>query len=130
MKLGKPHPLRLDAELEKMISLLVVAKGEAKAELMRRLLRKAAAEELANELNDYVLPQIREAVRSALTPVEERLAKINAKTSIAAATTMYTNVEVLGHLGQDVRRIHENARKKAVAFLRLPMDQLQDQDES
>ena len=53
----------------------------------------------------------------------------NAKAAIAAATAMYTNIEVVGQFGKvDVRTLHEAARKKAVAFVKTPSDKLQGDD--
>lgn len=116
--------IRLDVELEKQITALAERRGESKAELCRKLLRKAVQQELANEGIDEIYMAVRQAMQDVLKPVEERLAKINAKTAIAAATSMYTNAEVLGNMGKDVRAIHERSRKKAVAFVQLPHDQL------
>lgn len=116
--------IRLEVELEKQITLLAEKRGESKAELCRRLLKKAVEQELASEGIDEIYISVRQAMQDVLKPVEERLAKINAKTAIAAATAMYTNAEVLGQMGKNIKEIHERSRKKAVAFVKTPNDQL------
>jgi len=123
-QLGNPIPLRLDPETEVMIEALSRKRGESNQEVMRRLLQRAAKEELLGEFAaDTVLEYIRRAVQEVSKPFEERMAKLSAKASIAAATTMYTNLEVLGRMGRhDIREIHQEARKKAVAFVRSSAD--------
>lgn len=132
-QLGNPIPLRLDTETEIMIEALSKKRGESNQEVMRRLLYRAAKEELLEEFAaDTVLEYIRRAVQETNKPFEERMAKLSAKASIAAATTMYTNLEVLGQLGiRDVREIHQLARKKAVAFVRssAEISERDDQDD-
>jgi len=130
-QLGNPIPLRLDPETEVMIEALSKKRGESNQEVMRRLLHRAAKEELLGEFTaDTVLEYVRRAVQEASKPFEERMAKLSAKASIAAATTMYTNLEVLGQLGRhDIREIHQQARKKAVAFVRSSAEISDNQDD-
>ena len=127
--LSNPIQLRLDAKLEEQIRALAKRRGETVTGCIRRLLREAIDQESANEALDPVLAAVRQAMRDVLKPVEDRLAKINAKAAIAAATAMYTNIEVVGQFGKvDVRTLHEAARKKAVAFVKTPTDKLQGDD--
>lgn len=119
--------IRLDRELDEQLNALAGMRGEAKAELCRRLLQKAVAHELAQDSIDPILLAVRQAVGDVLKPVEERLAKINAKTAIATATTMYMNQQVFEDLGKNGRALHEAARKQAVAFVKTSNDQLTDQ---
>lgn len=123
-QLTHPMRIRLEQDLEKQIAALAERRGESKAELCRRLLRKAVQQELAGEGIDEIYISVRRAMQDVLKPVEERLAKISAKSAIASATSMYTNAEVLGSMGKDVKAIHERSRKKAVSFVKTPNDQL------
>jgi hypothetical protein len=125
--LMNPMRIRLDRELDEQLTALAGMRGEAKAELCRRLLQKAVAQELAQDTMDPILYAVRQALGDVLKPVEERLAKINAKTAIAAATTMYMNQQVFEDLGKNGRALHEAARKQAVAFVKTSNDQLTDQ---
>lgn len=127
--LMKPLRIRLDANLEGQLKALAERRGENISDCARRLLRQAIDQESANAALDPVLAAVRQAMRDVLKPTEDRLAKINAKTAIAAATAMYTNIEVVGQFGKvDVRTLHEAARKKAVAFVKTPTDKLQGDD--
>lgn len=121
---------RIDEETAREIEAIAVRRGETKAEAIRYLLRKAIALENAEEGADELLLTVRKAMGEVLKPVEERLAKINAKTAIAAATALFANLEVFGQFGKDARALHEAARKKAVAFVRTPTatDQVQGED--
>ncbi|EJW13856.1 hypothetical protein M5X00_13485 [Paenibacillus alvei] len=117
--LGHPKRLRLEDDLERMIAAIAIMNNESQTDTMRRMLREQAERELAEQAIGYVLPQIRRAVAESIKPTEERMAKLAVKGTIASATTMYTNLEVLGRMGQrDVRDIYDIARKKAVAFTR------------
>lgn len=116
--------IRLDEELDMQLSALAVRRGESKAELCRRLLRHAVAQETAKDAIDPVMLAVRQAVADVIKPVEERLAKINAKTAIAAATGMYMDMQVYKEFGKDARALYEAARKQAVAFVKMPSDQM------
>ena len=128
-ELLKPIRIRVGESLERDLKALAERRGESMAECTRRLLRQGVMQESANEALDPVLAAVRQAMRDVLKQVEDRLAKINAKAAIAAATAMYTNIEVVGQFGKvDVRTLHEAARKKAVAFVKTPTDKLQGDD--
>ncbi len=120
-RLNDPIPLRLDNETEQLLNTLANLKNETRAEIMRRIISEGVRKELMLEsgMIDEILSLIRTAMRDTYKPFEERSAKLQAKTAIAAATTMYTNLEVLGESGRkDIREVHIKARKKAVAFVR------------
>ena len=130
-KLLNPMRIRLDDELDAQINALMELRSEpSKAELCRRLLAKAVAQELSESTLDPVTLAVRQAMQDVLAPVEERLAKINAKTSIAAATSMYMNQQVFHAMGKDGRALHEAARKQAVAYVQTANDKLMDVSDS
>ncbi|GBF33861.1 hypothetical protein DCCM_2972 [Desulfocucumis palustris] len=57
-----------------------------------------------------------------MKPLENRLAKLNAKTGASSATAMFMLIQTLDDLGKhDCVEIYEKARKKAVAYLREPV---------
>jgi len=122
--LGNPIPLRLDKSTENMIEAIAKQRGESNQEVMRRILAKGAADELLLTFGaDRLLELVRNAVHDELKPAEERMAKLSAKSAIAAATAMYTNIEVLGQLGRsDIRTVYEKARSKAVSYVKTPME--------
>ncbi|MCP1312100.1 ribbon-helix-helix domain-containing protein [Paenibacillus tyrfis] len=123
-ELLNPMRIRLEKDLDDQLSALAIRRGESKAELCRRLLRQAVAQETAKDGIDPILVAVRQAMADVLKPAEERLAKINAKTAIAAATGMYMNMQVYEEFGKDSKALYEAARKKAVAFVKQPNDQL------
>ena len=129
-ELKLPINIRVDEELDAMITALAVRRGETKAEVCRRLLRRAAEEEYVEDSLDPVLVAVRKAMADTLKPVEERMAKINAKAAIASATAMYMAMQIYHDMGKDARALYEEARKRAVAFVKLPHDELTgDKDE-
>jgi len=123
-RLSDPIPIRLDPDTEILLNAICEKRGEKKAEVIRRYVKEAAEAEMALTFSaDRLLTLVRRAVAETSKPFEERMAKLSAKSSIASATTMYTNLEVLGQLGKrDVREIHAEARAKAVSFVRSSKD--------
>jgi negative regulator of replication initiation len=124
VELNRPIRIRIDEELDSMISAIAVRRGETKAEVIRRLLRKGVEEENAKDSIDPVAIAVRKAMADVLRPVEERLAKINAKSAIAAATVQYMTMQLYHDMGKDAMALYEEARKRAVAFVKLPHDEL------
>lgn len=115
--------LRIDDELFGMIKAEAAKRDESNSEVARRLLRKALASESANEALDEIAAILSKVIRRELKPTEERLAKLNAKTSIAAATSMFLNYLVVSefkNLPKSPKEIYEEARKKAVAYIKEP----------
>ena len=114
--------LRLDDELEKKLKALAASRGEPMAVVIRNLLNETLSAESAVTSLNVIVSAVRNVIRRELKPLEERLAKINAKTSISSATAMYMLVQVLNDLGvQNAVEIYEKARVKAVAFLKEPV---------
>lgn len=122
-ELINPMRIRLDKELDDQLNALAVRRGESKAELCRKLLRQAVAQESAQDAIDPLLVAIRQAMGDVMKPHVERLAKINAKTAVSAATSMYMNTQVYEEFGKDARTLYEAARKRAVAFVKQPNDE-------
>lgn len=123
--LNNPVPLRLDEETDIMITALAEKRKESKQEVMRSILRRGAQAELIEEFAaDEMLHLVRKAIVETTKPIEERLAKINAKSAISSATAMYMNLETLGSIGklsvQDLTELYKRAREKAVGFVKTP----------
>lgn len=130
--LGSPIHLRLDSETEALVEAVAKIRNEKKAEVMRRYIREGAKSEIVTESGavDNLLLMIRKALAETNKPFEDRLAKITAKNAIASAAAMYTNIEVLGQLGQrNISDIHIESRKKAVAFVRRPLEDFDKKNE-
>lgn len=114
--------LRFDDDLEKKLKAVAASRGEPMAVVVRSLLNDVLSAESAVTSLDVIVSAVRNAIRKELKPLEERLAKINAKTSISSATSMYMLVQVLSDLGvRNAVEIYEKARVKAVAFVKEPV---------
>lgn len=110
--------LRLPPELDNRITVLASAQRKSKSEVIRNILHKATCENAAEDSLDLISETIRLVIRSELRRTEDRLAKIAAKNTIAAATSMYLNTIVIEDLGKrNAIEFYKVARKKAVAFL-------------
>lgn len=83
-------------------------------EVMKEVVDKGTAEDSM----DTVEKMITRAVKNAMKPAKERLTRLNAKTAVAAATSMYMNTQVIANEGKDAAPIYTEARKKAVNYLR------------
>lgn len=96
---------------------LAKSRGETEAELARRIITKAATQGALQDGLDELILVVRQSMKDVLKPTEDRLAAINAKTAIAAATSMYMNTQVIANAGQDAKGIYEESRKKGVRFV-------------
>lgn len=102
-------------ELLAAIKAEAARQGVSVAALVRQILSQALAERAAAE----GVQAVEKAVRQAIKPAEDRLAKLVVKAARAAATSMYLNVQVLADLGQhDIVDLYNQAQKKAIGYIR------------
>ncbi|MDK2816232.1 MAG: hypothetical protein PWR22_861 [Moorella sp. (in: firmicutes)] len=86
------------------------------AVLVREILNRALSERAAIEGREALDLAIRRAIKKDV----DRLAKLMVKSTMAGATAMFLNVQVLNDLGKhDAANIYHVARKKALEYLRL-----------
>lgn len=109
---------RADDELHRKIKALAERRGVTIADLCRDVMTEAVDRGALEDSLDTLERMLIRVLRNTLKPTEDRLAKLNAKTAIAAATTMYMNTQVIANMGQDARGIYDLARKKSVNYLR------------
>ncbi|MDA5110978.1 hypothetical protein O3V59_21830 [Brevibacillus thermoruber] len=109
--------IRVDSELKNALLALATRRGEKLADVCRRALRDAAEKGVLSDGEDAIARIVRNCMRDVLKPVEERLAKINAKQAIMSGTAVWMSRQVLEEAGYDSEYIYTQARKKAVAFL-------------
>ncbi|GBF35418.1 hypothetical protein DCCM_4545 [Desulfocucumis palustris] len=89
------------------------------AVIVRRIISEALASDAAVSSLDIIRSATREVIRNEVKPLENRLAKLNAKTGMASATAMFMLVQTLDDLGKhDCVEIYEKSRKKAHAYLK------------
>ncbi|MGB9860173.1 MAG: hypothetical protein ACPLQP_09600 [Moorellaceae bacterium] len=109
--------LGIDNDLDAKLRAEASRKGVSVAVLVRDILKQALAEGAAIEGRDA----LDRAIRRAIKPDVDRLAKLLVKSTMAGATAMYLNVQVLSDLGKhDAVNLYHLARKRAVEYLRLP----------
>ncbi|WP_227766344.1 hypothetical protein [Zhaonella formicivorans] len=110
--------LKISESLNKKITALASAEQKSKSEVVRNILEHYTAENAAENSLDLVSETIRKVIKSELRRTEDRLAKIAAKNTIAAATAMYLNTLAIEDCGKrNAIEFYKEARKKAVAFL-------------
>lgn len=122
--LGSPYPIRLDEKTEKLVEMIMIRDGETKANVIRRLVRDGAERELSEETMDSIAYVIRQTMKSVLEPIEDRIMKMHGKVGIASATSMYVGMMVFEELGKNGIVLHDAARKKAIEFIKTPLEQL------
>jgi hypothetical protein len=120
---SKKFPISLHVyiseEIDQILSSVAGARGIPKSVLVREILRDHLKLEGAVNSQDIIQKFVSEAVREQLKPVEERLAKINAKTAYAAAISLYICIQAIFDMGKrDAAEAFRDARKKAVELVK------------
>lgn len=109
----------------------VLLKKDNNAETCRTLLAEATERILINSGQDVLNSNLRRIVKEELKITENRLAKILSKASVAAASAMYMTYQALHSLGiENMKSVYEQARKKAVAFVKTPLEELIHEEDS
>jgi len=96
------------------------------SETVRKLLYKAINIEWAKENEDMLAAMIRQQMDIVIKPHVERLAKISSKSGHIGAAAAFLNVQALMDLvpverRKDVRAMFESAKKKAVEYMKTPV---------
>ncbi|MCX7884570.1 MAG: ribbon-helix-helix protein, CopG family [Caloramator sp.] len=116
----------LDEEIYNKLKALACENETSIAEIARRILSEGLSIEHANKGVDALTQTIRRVIRDELKPVENRMAKLSAKAAVASASSMYLNVQAIADMGKnDAVEIYDKARKKAVAYVRMPADEME-----
>jgi len=112
----------LDDDLHHLITLESNTTSKSFSQVVRELCRDGLSHKNAVTGIDIIQSSLRSVLKDVIKPLEERLAKIEAKTAIAAATSMYLNLEVVSNITgkEEGVELYNNARKKAVSYVRTP----------
>lgn len=111
--------VRVDEDTKENINSLAASRGITQAEAVRQVFREYFSSDFATKSLDVITTIVRSVIRSELKPVENRMAKISAKSAIAGATSMFLNIQTLDDLGKhDSVEMYQKARKKAVAYVK------------
>ncbi|SFR11683.1 ribbon-helix-helix protein, CopG family [Desulfoscipio geothermicus] len=120
---SKELRVMIDEELDSLLKALAARRGETVSEVVRRLLKTSLGNEAAVDGVDVVAAALTKVIRRELKPVEDRMAKLTAKSAIAGATGLYLNYFVIQQalgpkLTKSAKEVYEAARVKAVAYLK------------
>ncbi len=121
----KPVTIRFEEDAYNSLQVLAKQRGEPLAVLARRMVEEALTQKQAIEGIDLISAALSKVVRRELKPVEDRMAKLTAKSAVAGATSMYLNYFVIQQalgpkLTKSAKEVYETARVKAVAYLKEP----------
>jgi len=116
--------VRLPKDIYDNLVSVAAQRQEPVGALARRLLTRVLAEESAASGRDVICSAVRSSMREVLKPVEERLAKLSAKATMAAATSMFLNVQCIADLGKNnAKELYNDARSKAAVYMRGKADE-------
>ncbi|MCR3922018.1 MAG: hypothetical protein NUK65_05805 [Firmicutes bacterium] len=110
---------RVTKDQKQQILAAAKAKDKAVSDFLRQALREYLAVEEMEGRKAIVQKYVAEAVEEKLKPVENRLAKITAKTAHASAISIFLQAQAMADLGKsDVVHVFKLAREKGLAFVR------------
>lgn len=114
-RFAKILQIRITEDLDKRLKAEAAKKGLSVANLARDILTEALSEQAAIEGREA----LDRAIRRAIKPDVDRLAKMLVKSTMAGATAMFLNVQVIADLGKhDALDLYQQARKKAAIYMR------------
>lgn len=127
MSRSKTFPARLNIPIteimSKEIKAIALVEDKDVSVLVRSVLNEFIQYYHAERGIDAITGTIRRVIRDELKPVENRMAKLSAKGAVAAATSMYLNVQTIQDMGKnDAVELYDKARSKAVYYIRKPDD--------
>ena len=123
----------VDEKTSNEIQNIVNKTGKSKAEVTRELINKGLAANWLDENVDFISQIIRRQLEVVIKPHIERLAKLSSKCGHIAATAAFLNVQAFQDLVMDEKRkvpieMYEKARKKAVEYMKMPVDEFNERE--
>lgn len=105
----------------------VAKNNQSMSNIAREYISQGLKGTLTEDNIDFLLPIIREQVKSVMTPMIERLAAMTAKTCVQSGTAAYLSAEALSSFVPIERQkafieSYDAARKKAVQYLKRGTD--------
>lgn len=111
--------VRITAKLEKQLQAEAARRGLSVANLVRDILEQALGEEAAGLAAKEGREALEEAIKRAIKPEINRLAKLIYRAGHAAAAAMYLNTQAIADMGKhDAVEMYHMARKKAANYFR------------
>jgi hypothetical protein len=105
------------------IRTLAAKKNTSMNEIVRKYVMDGLNGTITQENLDFLIPIIRDQLKSIINPAVDRLSSISAKACIQAGAAAYLSAEALNKFVPDDRaeefiESYEKARKKSVAYLK------------
>ena len=124
--------VKLHQRLYDVIENIAKKEGVTVSEVMRDLLDKALTERVTEENMDVIARVVRQQVEVVMKPHVERICALSSKGGHMAAAAAFLNTQALMDLvpperKKDARQMYENARKKAVAYMKTKTDEFEDE---
>lgn len=115
--------IRLDKGTYEILNNIAKKENEPLANIIRKTIEKGLQMDYLDESKDVIANIVRQQMDIAIKPHIERLARLSSKSGHMSATSTFLNVQALMDLVPDERRkdvpmFYENARKKAVEYMR------------
>lgn len=116
-----------DIDTYNQIKLVAHKSGKSMSELVREWSIQGLNGTLTEQNMDFIVPIVREQLKSILDPAVNRLAALSAKTCVQAGAAAYLSAEAIlrfvpEHRSEDVFEAYEAARKKAVQYMKRSGD--------
>lgn len=110
---------RVTKEQKQQILRAANAKEKAVSDFLRQALSEYLSVDEMESRKDAIQSYVANAVEEKLKPVENRLAKITAKTAHASAISIFLQAQAMADMGKsDVVQVFKVAREKGLAFVR------------
>lgn len=122
--------INLNEEVYQQIKTISMKTGDSVADVIRDLINAGLNERVLEENTDLIGRVVRQQIDAVMKVHVERLASLSAKTGHMAATAAFLNVQALLDIvpperRKDVRAMYESARKKAAAYIKTPVSELE-----
>ena len=118
-RFDKEIRFRVTKEMELEVKAAAKREGKSTPEFLRKMVNSYIITTNFYDIKSHVQSYVASAVEEKLKPVENRLAKINAKTAHATAISIFLLAQTLADLGKrDVVEVFKIARRKGIEFVR------------
>lgn len=105
------------------IEKLAAQRGCKKSEIVRDLTLQGLNTAVTNDNLDFICKLIRQEIKHTQQPAFDRLASLNAKSCIMAATSAYLTAETIASFvpleqQREVQEVYDAARRKALEYVK------------
>jgi len=117
--------IRLDDTIYQLLVVTAKKRGEPVSAVARRILTDSLQATTISDAQDLLLSHVRKAIRLELRSIENRLASLTAKAAISSASAENLVSRVLVLLKEpNISGVRDVCRKRGVAYIREPLDQI------